>query len=83
MLEFAFVLAIAIGLVNLLKKWLPSAAYPWVAFVLVIVLNMLNASVFGDGVTREIVQDTLVQGAIALGIVAGTGYVDGKLISKD
>ena len=83
MLEFAFVLAIAIGLVNLLKKWLPNAAYPWVAFVFVLVLNLANALVFGDGVTTAIVKDTLVQGAIALGIVAGTGYVDNKLISQE
>lgn len=70
MLEIALIIALAMGATPIIADWLkvPAKLKAWVTLGIVILLNLGNALLYGDGNLLEASKVALEQGAIAVGI---------------
>jgi ABC-type uncharacterized transport system permease subunit len=81
MIQIEFIIAFAMALLNLFKHKLTETATPIAAIFLAVVLNVLNAILFGGDVTTA-GRDAFVTGGIFVGIFASGTYIR-KAVAKE
>jgi|GEM_PF-1582578 len=71
MIELAYIIGLAMALVNLFKARVPANAVPLIAVAFVVVLNMGNALLFG-GETLLALKDAFIGAGILVGLFAAS-----------
>ena len=72
MIEMSIILGLATGITNLVKKYISANLVPFLTLSLIVVLNIGNALIFGNGDLVLAAKDAIISGAIFTGMfVAG------------
>lgn len=78
MIAIEYIIGFAMALTNLFKKKLPTAAIPFVSFGLSILLNIINAALFGGKIPNA-AKDAFCSAGIVIGIF-NVGSIASKLV---
>lgn len=72
-IEIGAIIAIAMAVTPFLSDWLhiPKKLRSWVALALIVVLNVVNALLLGDGDIYQAVILGIEQGVVAVGLYSG------------
>ena len=81
MIEFIYILGLALAITNIFKKKIIPALVPLLCLVIAIALNIANAYVY-NGSIKAALATAIVEGGIALGIFASAGLITKKLNGK-
>ena len=71
MIELAYIIGLAMAIVNLFKKRVPANAVPLIAVTLVVVLNIGNALIFGGDMLMAL-KSAFIEGGMLVGLFAAS-----------
>lgn len=74
MIPVEYIIAMSMSLVNIFKKYLPSATVPFVTIIVAILFNVLNAFLFG-GEFLLAGRDAFISTGIFVGMFAGADAI--------
>lgn len=81
MIEFIYILGLALAITNLFKKKLMPALVPLVCLAIAIALHVINAYIY-NGSIKAALATAVVDGGIALGLFAATGLIAKKATNQ-
>jgi hypothetical protein len=70
MIAMQYIVAFAMGVVNVFKAHIPSKAVPFVTMGLTIIFNLVNSYLYGEGNLLMAGKDAFIAGGIAVGMFA-------------
>ncbi|ERJ11889.1 hypothetical protein [Haloplasma contractile] len=80
MIQIYYIIALAMSITNVYKKKIDKPLVPLLAFMTVILLNVLNAWIF-DGVVKDAIKDAFIVGGVTIGLF-NAGDMTRKTIDK-